>query len=363
MAVPTDDELQALLDRFVCVRIVQMWGVDLFRFQFDGSLTWAVFFLHPDGVIYGRYGSRSALGPDSAREISVEGFKKSLRGALALHERYERDRERVGKELAGKTGSAPKGWRKPEGIPKLEERGRFQTPFGGRGHGTCIHCHMVSTNELLSLRADRKPIPDRKFWPYPMPDGIGLRMDPEEMATVFRVESGSMASEAGLENGDRILRIQGQPILSTADIQWVLHNAGDEDRLELWVGRENRAAKLELPLHAGWRHRLREWRFINTGLLRQTLGFACKQVAKPRARRLGLGEHALALAVDRLNRRRLGDLDIRAGDVIVAVDGKRGRTSMAEFTAWLFREKPPGSKLALTLLAGGEEHEVVLRLR
>ena len=38
MAVPIDKDLAALLDRYVCVRIVQMWSTDLSRFEFPGLL-------------------------------------------------------------------------------------------------------------------------------------------------------------------------------------------------------------------------------------------------------------------------------------------------------------------------------------
>ncbi len=102
MAVPSDDELQSLLDQFVCVRLVQMHGVDLYKFQFDGALSLAIFFMNPDGTVYGRYGSRSGLRELSDREISLAGFKKSLRGAVDLHEKYTKDRERVGRQLSGK---------------------------------------------------------------------------------------------------------------------------------------------------------------------------------------------------------------------------------------------------------------------
>ena len=49
-----------MMDQFVCVRAVQMYGVDLSLFQFQGQLTWAAVFLNADGTIYGRYGSRGA---------------------------------------------------------------------------------------------------------------------------------------------------------------------------------------------------------------------------------------------------------------------------------------------------------------
>ena len=46
---------------------MQGWGIDLSLFQFHGQLTWAVFFLHPDRTIYGRYGSRAPSGTSGFR--------------------------------------------------------------------------------------------------------------------------------------------------------------------------------------------------------------------------------------------------------------------------------------------------------
>ena len=82
MAVPKDAELRELLSKFVCVRMIQMWGIDLRRFQFDQAMTWAVFFMNADGTIYGRYGTRSAMRQQSSRDISLPGFKRSIAAAL-----------------------------------------------------------------------------------------------------------------------------------------------------------------------------------------------------------------------------------------------------------------------------------------
>ena len=51
--------LDQLLDRFVCVRVVRMNGVDVRRFQFERDLSLAVLFLNADGTVYGRYGTRA----------------------------------------------------------------------------------------------------------------------------------------------------------------------------------------------------------------------------------------------------------------------------------------------------------------
>jgi serine protease Do len=329
-----------------------MWGTDLHRFQFDRGLTWAIFFGNADGTIYGRYGSRSATGKLSEKEISLAGFKKSLRGAIALHERYcSTDRETVAKELTGKSSRSKPVWSKPEDIPTLKSNPRFQKPFVGQHgrHGGCIHCHMVSTGELKSLRQAGKPIPDRKFFPYPLPDELGFHMDPEEMATVQRVKPHSIAAKAGLEPGDQILELQGQPILSTADIQWVIHNAGDKDTLMAKVSRRQEKKTLKLELPQDWRLGLSDWRFINMGLLRQTLGFNVNQMPKRRAQRLGL-EGKMALVVNRTTRKLRRETGLGSQDLIVAIDGKREPMTVGAFTRYVFRNKKPGSKLKLTLL-------------
>src|SRR5262249_30886237 len=94
-----------LMDKFVCVRVVQMYGVDLELFQVQRMLTWAAVFLNADGTIYGRYGSRGERRGmrDNDKDISVEGFKAALEGALEVHRGYPANRA----ALAGKRGPAP----------------------------------------------------------------------------------------------------------------------------------------------------------------------------------------------------------------------------------------------------------------
>ena len=57
LAGPSDEQLAKLRDQFVCVRLIQMGGVDLATFQFDPFLSWSVFFMNADKTIYGRFGS------------------------------------------------------------------------------------------------------------------------------------------------------------------------------------------------------------------------------------------------------------------------------------------------------------------
>ena len=78
--VRRDPRVADLMDKFVCVRMVQGNGMDLTLFQFDYDLTFAAFFMNADRTIYGRFGSRSNQ-KDPAKDISMEGFGKATANA------------------------------------------------------------------------------------------------------------------------------------------------------------------------------------------------------------------------------------------------------------------------------------------
>src|SRR5690349_10089446 len=78
-----DPIIRDLLDKFVCVRIVQANAIDLSRFQHDFDLSFAAYFLNPDGTIYGRFGTRSDRPEEE--DISLEGLREAMQGALRIH--------------------------------------------------------------------------------------------------------------------------------------------------------------------------------------------------------------------------------------------------------------------------------------
>ena len=344
MAVPKDAELRELLSQFVCVRVVQMWGIDLERYQFDRVMTWAVFYLNADGTIYGRYGTRTAMGNGSDSEISVEGFKESMTAALVLHSRFIENPEAVRKEVAGKQSVNKPRWPQPEKIPTLARNEMMKTPFRGfsdkphlRAHGVgCIHCHMVQSAEIMSLRELGEIIPDRKIWPYPMPWTIGLHMEPKSRSTVKRVVGGSVADSAGLRGGDSLIQLDGQTILSTADIQWVLHHADSEAEIPIQYRREGEVKEGTLKLPQNWRQKLGDWRFTNLGI--------CMQIAGFNGRPGRDGHDGLAIHVGRVHRKRLEGIDLKPKDVIVALDGNRQPMNLGQLTRFLL-DKNPGSEI------------------
>jgi serine protease Do len=225
------------MDRFVCVRVVQGWGLDLSLFQYDWRQTWHVFLMNADREIYGRY---SAHHSDD-----LVALRKAMEGALELHAGYPANKG----ELAGKRGIALP-WKRPEEMPALRDKG-MSGPVTGR-HG-CIHCHNIQEGATKSYKALGLPLPERVSAPYPTTQRAGFMLDSAERATVTDVQAGMPAGAAGMKVGDRLLRFGGQPILSIADAQWVLWSGPDAGPVKAEVDRGGQKLEVELTLPEGWR--------------------------------------------------------------------------------------------------------------
>ncbi|HEV3029662.1 MAG TPA: PDZ domain-containing protein [Planctomycetota bacterium] len=234
-----DRDLANAMDRFVCVRIVQGYGLDLSLFQFDWRQSWVVFLMNADRAIYGRYDAREAN--------DVLGLRKALEGALELHGNWPANRS----ELAGKTGPALR-WKTPEEIPALQEKGKPRPVTGRNG---CIHCHNVLEGATKSLEAAKEPVPERDLAPYPVPQRVGMMLSTRERATVSIIDRNSPAEKAGIREGDRIVRFGSQPILSWADVQWVLYLSKEADAIRVELDRAGTPVEATLTLPPGWRGR------------------------------------------------------------------------------------------------------------
>ncbi len=335
------------------MRITETSGVDLGAFPFDRGLTLAFVFLNADGTIYGRFGSRSSK--DGMRHVSFKGFKESLRGALELHKDYPANR----KSLAGKSGRKPK-WGTQDRLPVKPRL----------SHGGCAHCHNVGDAEVLSLRNMGEPVLDRHLWPYPVPDLFGLKVNIDDQRTIQAVTPGSRSEKVGFREGDKILSVQGQPILSIADIQWVLHNAQARGRVHFELSRGDRMVQVALPLEHGWRRASdASWR-VSWDLQGTLAGFICEPLTPQERVSSGLAKDALALrlkATQSENRYlRFGNPAarnvFRKGDIIVGVDGRKKHMKVRQFLAYLLQKKKPGEAVRLTLLRGDTRLEVKLAI-
>lgn len=353
--VERDPHVQALLTKFVCVRIVQGNGMDLTLFQFDYDQSWAAFFLNADLTIYGRYGTRSHQR-EADQDVSLEGFAKACLAALELHREYPLVKE----SLAAKHGPAPK-FNVPEELPPLKGKYGSKLDYEGQVVQSCIHCHQVGESLRQIHRAAGERIPDRVLYPYPHPKSVGLIMDPKEKARVSRVVPGSAAEKSGFLAGDEITTLSGQPLLSIADIQWVLHNLGESATLDAEVLRDGKPAILRLALESGWRQ-LGDisWRATSWELRRMaTGGLVFEELPDAERHEAGLGNNELALRIKHVGQygahaagKQAG---FRQGDVLVALDGHSQRMSESQLLAHLVNNKRVGDRVPMTVLRGGEK--------
>ncbi len=328
--------------------MVQVNALDLAAFRFDFGLTWAVLFMNADRTVYGRYGSRT--NAEGASDVTLRGFRQAALAALEIHRGYPANRD----SLAGKAGPAPR-FPTPRGYPSLKDFPATVDPAAGERHNpTCIHCHQIDAAEYRWIREAKQPVPDRLLWAYPTPRALGLELDPEERARIRSVVPGSPAEKAGFREKDDLVLLGGQPLVSIADVQWVLEHATEGAVLKAEVRRGAGSASLSLALPPGWR---RKGDFSWRSTMGEEIGpeVAGEGLAPAERRALGLSEEAIALRIRRAGSAFAGDA-LRKDDVLVEVDGLRsGLATFSEFLAHLAQKKERGDRVAVTVLREGKE--------
>ena len=348
--VRQDSELEDLQRQFVCVRVVQMKGVDLSLFQFDYDQTWAVFFMNSDRTIYGRYGTRAGNKASATTHISLAGFKKAIRRALDLHRAYPANRS----ELVGKTGPRP-DYRRAEMIPTLAEKARGPTT-----PKNCIHCHMV-TAHVRKDRYRKRQLSRADIWIYPLPENIGLKMDVEDDTIVKKVALASPARKAGIRGGDKLLTLGGQTIISQADLQWVLHRTPESARLPATLERDGKNFEIALTLEGNWKETNLSWRETSWSL---RPGIWTVPLDEKKRKQKGIAPDLLALRIKWVfPRARLAKkAGLRDGDIILAVDGDTTPRNESEFMEYVRLRHPPGDKVKLAILRGTERRDVEMEV-
>lgn len=361
-----DKEIKDLMEQFVRVRIVQGNGIDLSLFQFDYDLTFAAFFMNAERTIYGRFGTRTDFR-NAGKDISIDGFKLALEAALELHEGYPENKD----ILAAKTGPEPLK-KTPEAFPALL---RFPSDvnLNQRLGGQCIHCHQIGEARREIHWYDRKPVPDDVLYPFPMPDLLGIHFSPKHRAKVSRVTPGSSAEKDGFERADEVLTLAGQPIISIADVQWVLHRSPEKTTLPAIVNRHGEEISLNLTLNPGWRKQSDiSWR-TTTGELRLVAlgGMTLQDLSDAERKQSGIDDTAMALHVENLarrDRRRGGGqtnaqrAGIRRGDIIVGFGDRTDRLSESGVIGYVLQEQAQAKSLPVKLTRKGEQIDVTLSL-
>ena len=357
--VNKDPRIWPLLDKFVRVRLVSTNGLDLSLFQYDFDQSFAVFFLNADRTIYGRFGTRSHR-TSWVGDVSIDGLAKAAQGAFDLHAQYPKNKA----ALAGKKGTALEV-SSPEKYPTLKDKYGPTLNYKGNVVQSCIHCHQIAEARKVFYRKQNQPIPESILFPYPHPKMLGLILDPKEKATVLRVEKDSPAEKAGFRKGDMLLTLAGQPLLSIADVQWVLDQApadgasltaevrrrrekgvrSDADPGEgLATARESVLARLDLGPETHDR--------------RHAAGRACARIApRPAYRKRAWPPRSTS---PRSRPRKAGFLQ---GDIILSFDGNTTFQREPDLLAYAVTQRKPGEKVAVTVLRSGKKRNLTLPMQ
>jgi hypothetical protein len=342
--------LEEMEKQFVCLRIIQANSLDLDQFQYDYDMSWSAMFLNADGTVYGRYGTRNASGPASDANLSLSGFTQAARRALELHNQYPANKA----ALAAKLGQPPE-YDHPRQIPGLEDR-----PLRATMKQNCIHCHMVK-EYALRAKWNEGTLRDSDLWVYPMPQQIGLTMDIDDGLIVKKVAAGSPAAAAGLGEGDQLVALAGQPLVSTADIQWVLHHSPDEAQLPLEARRNGAVINKTLKLSGDWKKSDISWRASSWYGLRQ--GVKTEPLPDAEKAQRGIAAERMALVVKGLFGRggpQLKQAGVQNNDVIVAVNDRTDLLTETDFLAYLRLEHGPDDSVKLTIQRGERRQEITL---
>jgi hypothetical protein len=349
-----NDRVQAFAKKhFVSVRQVEMKGVDLSLFQFDHDLNWAAMFINADGVVYARYGTQSAEGADAYN--SIDGLLSTMQRVLELHAAYPANKE----QLAGKRGSKP-GYTTALEMPGLKNPAKYAQETT---RSNCIHCHNIHDAQ------HQKALDDGSYsvemlYKYPLPANIGLNIDRLNGVKVAAITAGSVAGAAGIQVGEDIVRMNGQPICSIADMQWVLHHLpGTSTSLTIET---SQTGKHSVQLTDGWRHYDFSWRGSMWNAPPR-LQVWLPELTGDALQKLNLPEGDGALEVRWINQEGKGGKQavadgLREKDIVIACDGKPIRMNSRQFNAHLRLHYRVGQDLPLTVLREGRAVELKIKL-
>ena len=348
-----EPSLAPLLDQFVCVRVINANALELSKFQFDYDLSFSTLIFNADGTLYGRFGSWTHQADPEARE--TVGYRRALEAALALHRGYPANRA----SLEGKQGG-PIPFKTPVEIPSLAVKYGRELNWGGNVVQSCVHCHQVGEAYRASYREAGKPVPLDQIYPMPAPQTIGLTLGSDSVARVTDVDLNSIAAAAGFRTGDEIISLARQPLISIADVAWVLHRAPERGSIEAVVKRGGKEMPLAITLPAGWRTKSDISRRVGTWSMRAMAfgGMSLVDLDDTARKQRALNNEVMALHVKGLPNFGKHAAAKKAGfmkdDVIVAIDGMTKRTTEGELIGTLLQTRKAGEFADVTVLRGTE---------
>ncbi len=358
-SVLQEPELVPLLDQFVCVRIINANALDLARFQFDYDLSFSAMMFNGDGTIYGRYGSW--LHQKDPLNKTTASFKKALAAAVAIHQGYPANKT----ALTGKQGG-PTPYQSPIEFPTLAAKYPSKLDWDGKVMQSCVHCHMVGDAFRAHYRSQNKPMPVEWIYPQPSIETLGITLATDDIANVEAVAAGSVAEAAGIQSGDAFAVINGQPLVSIADVSWILHRAPESGSIPITLQRGGKQTAVTLDLPAGWRLKADISKRVGTWPMRAMAfgGMNMEDLDDATRSELGLTKDQMALRIKHVGQFGPHAAAKKAGfnkdDILIHVGDLERRTTESAIIGHLLRHHLPGEQLPAVVLRGTERVELTL---
>lgn len=361
--VEREPVIRELLDKFVCVRIPQANGLDLSRFQYDFDMSFAIVYLHHDGTLLGRFGTRT--GRDNEKDdMHLLGFADSMQRVLKLSTDIDAHRT----ALAGKAAK-PSAVAVPEDFPMLKGKYTDKLNYEGKVVQSCIHCHQVREAQRMVYRTENKPVPDELLFPWPGLSILGLKMNPETASTITAVEPESIAAKAKLQAGDRLASLQGQPLVSVADAQWVLQTAGASASIPVEVERNGQKVQTTLELPDGWRRKADiSWRATTWDMRRMAFGgMVMESMTDEQRQEAGAPTGKMALRVKHVGQygehARAKQAGLLKDDIVISYDGIDSPRTESELLAHAMQNKRRDDPVQIVVLRGKEQKTFTVKLQ
>ena len=358
-AVLEDASLAPLLDQFVCVRVINANALDLAKFQFDYDLSLSALVFNSDGTVYGRFGSWTHQKEPENK--SLDSFKRALEAALVIHKAYPGNKA----ALAGKQGG-PVPYKRPVDFPSLSAKYPSKLDWAGKVMQSCVHCHMVGDAFRAARREKEGTLTMELIYPHPSLETLGALLAADQVATIEAVTPGSAASGAGLRPGDKIEALDGQPLISAADVAWVLHRAPESGSVKVTISRGGAKVEATLALDSSWRWGADISRRAGTWPMRAMAfgGMKMDDLDDAARKQRGIGKSEMALLIAHVGQYGPHAAAKKEGfqkdDILVQAGDMKERVTEGRLIGELLTRHRPGEKLPAVVIRNGRRVELKL---
>jgi predicted metalloprotease with PDZ domain len=245
----------------------------------------------------------------------------------------------------------------------LENKEKLRGPTA---RNNCIHCHNIHDAENAEWQKSGR-FKWEMLYRYPLPDNVGVHIDPQDGCKIERVAADSPAASAGLQAGDVVTHANGQPIISIADIQWVLHHLSNSDSsVEFVVDRNGQAITRRLQLPSEWKKADISWRG-SMWSVKPRPGFWAPLAKEAELKGMALPVDCKPLRIQWINSnqregRAAKEAGLREGDLITQIGDKPVNFTPAQFHLHVKMNYRVGDKLPLTIVRNGQTQRIDLPL-